>query len=116
MLKNVLAIEYDGSDAYALVISFEVQDRKFELAAAAKAAAEDYCRTLDGMEEYKSNRGCYNWGDFVSIPTEFCEKHGFSIVKDTRIDEVVDLNEPLVESIETDRVNTLEQVDIFLKS
>ena len=102
MFKDVLAIEYDGSNAYALVISLEVPDEKFDLAAAAKAAAEDYCRTPDGMEEYESNCDCFNWGDFVTIPNEFCKKHGFSVVKFTRIDEVVDLNEQLVGNIETD--------------
>jgi len=98
MLKNIVAIEQDGLDVRVMTITFDVPSKEFDIMAAVKAAATDYCMTEDGTKVYEHNCGEFNWADFeANVSNEFCEKYGFKMVDSTLGDLEVDWDEHLVD-------------------
>jgi len=98
MLKNIVAIERDGLDVRAMVITFDVPSKEFDIVAAVKAAATDYCMTEDGAKVYEYNCRQFNWADFeANVPNEFCEKYGFKKVDSLLGNLEVDWDEHLVD-------------------
>lgn len=101
MNQNIVAIERDGWNVRVLTILCEVPNRDFDLIAAAKKAAADFCLTENGRTVYEYNCRNFNWGDFVvEVPNEFCEKYGFKKVDSCIGDIVVDWDESLVDDDE----------------
>ncbi len=101
MLRNIIAIEYDGRETRAISISFEVPDKDFDLVSAVRKAAMDFCRTEEGSRVYEFNCNCFNWADFeVSVPNSICEKYGFKKVDSCLSDIVVSWDEHLVDDCE----------------
>lgn len=101
MLKTIVAIERDGIDIRVLALNFEVPSADFDLKAAVKAACTEYCKTPEGLETYRYNCNHFNWADFaMSVPAEFCEKHGFKFVQSNVSDEDVNWDEQLVDDDE----------------
>lgn len=80
-----------------LVIKVETPDDSFDLTAAAKAAALEYCKTEVGKSHFCMDFDRFNWASFAyDLPTEFCEKHGFKILEVQRFSgHVVDWRESL---------------------
>lgn len=101
MLQTVVAIERDGLDFNALALCFEVPDKDFDLVAAVRAAAAEFCNTKEGRKVYEGNCDAFNWADFAMyVPAELCEKHGFKMVQSELSDIIVDWDEYLVEEEE----------------
>lgn len=101
MLRTITALERDGFDVRVLVLNFEVPDEKFDLMAAVKAAALEYCQTDDGKRTFDYNCRYFNWADFeMHVPNEICERHGFSVLASPVADLVVDWDEQLVDETE----------------
>ncbi len=101
MLRTVTAIERDGLDVRVLVLNFDVPSKEFDLMAAVKAAALEYCQTEDGKKTYNYNCRCFNWADFeMNVPNEICAKHGFTVLESPVSDLVVDWDEQLVDEAE----------------
>lgn len=101
MLKTIVAIEQDGMEVRALALNFDVPSEDFDLKAAVKAACTEYCKTPEGLETYRYNCNHFNWADFaMSVPAEFCEKHGFKFVQSNVSDEDVNWDEQLVDDDE----------------
>ena len=101
MLRTIVAIERDGFDVNTLTLQFEVPSEDFDLIAAIKSAAMDYCQTEIGRKTYSYNCGYFNWADFaMSVSNEFCEKYGFKILDSVCEDVVVDWDEQLVDEID----------------
>ena len=97
MLQTMIAIEHDGKETRAISLLFEVPDKDFDLKGAIYAAATEFCQTEEGRRIYDYNCSCFNWADFsVSVPNEFCEKHGFKKVDSVLGDIVVDWDEHIV--------------------
>lgn len=97
MLQTMIAIEQDGRETHAISLLFEVPDKDFDLKGAVYAAATEFCQTEEGRRIYDYNCSCFNWADFsVSVPNEFCEKHGFKKVDSVLGDIVVDWDEHIV--------------------
>jgi hypothetical protein len=110
MLKTIVAIEHDGADIRALALTFNVPSEDFDLKAAVKAACTEYCKTPEGLETYRYNCNHFNWADFaMSVPAEFCEKHGFKFVKSNVSDEDVNWDEQLVDDDEIPYEDDLNQ-------
>lgn len=80
-----------------LVIEIETPDGGFDLIAAAKAAALEYCKTEGGKEYFCTEKNCFNWASFAyDLPPEFCERHGFKIISVQRFPgHIVDWRESL---------------------
>jgi len=101
MLRNIVAVEYDGRETMALSISFEVPDNEFDLVVAARKAATDFCKTEAGKAIYEYNCSCFNWADFeMSVPNSFCEKYGFRKVDSVLNDIIVDWDEHVVDDFD----------------
>lgn len=101
MLRTVVAVERDGFNARVLTLHFDVPSKGFDLVAAVRKAATDYCKTENGKKVYEYNCSAFNWADFdMSVPQEFCEKNGFRKVDSTVPDIEVDLDEQLVDEFE----------------
>lgn len=65
-----------------LVMKIETPDGEFDLIAAAKAAALEYCRTEQGKTHFCMDCDRFNWASFAhDMPSEFCERHGFKILE-----------------------------------
>ena len=97
MLKTVMALGKDWLGARGLVLSFDVPDEPFDLMAAVKAAALEYCRSKDGKETYEYTLRNFDLVDFaLYVPNKICMKHGFSIIASPVADLVVDWSEQLV--------------------
>lgn len=102
MFRSIVAVRREGRDIYAFSILFEVPNEEFDLLAAAKAAAEDFCKTLEGQMIYSYNCDYFDWSDFAMyVSNDFCTKHGFRKVEDVLPDEVVEWEEQLVEDYES---------------
>lgn len=72
MIQTIVAIECDGWDVRTLTINFNVPNKDFDLVAAVKLAATDYCKTDEGKRVYIYNCWNFNWADFaMSVPNEF---------------------------------------------
>ena len=98
MIRTIIA---RGDDERVLTLNFEVPSRDFDLKAAIKAAAREYCLTEEGKIVYSYNGYCFNWADFeAEIPGYICRKYGFRLVPATMADEIVDLHEQLVDESE----------------
>ncbi len=98
MLRTVIAIERDGLDLRVLTLQFDVPSKEFDLKDAVCKAATDYCKTPDGKRTYDYNCSFFNWADFaMSVPQEFCEKHGFKRIDSVVSDIEVDWDEQLVD-------------------
>ena len=104
MIQIITAIEHDGIKVRTLSLGFEVPNKEFDLITAIKAAATDYCKTPEGRDAYDYNCSHFNWADFaMSVPNEFCEKHGFkNLNSDALSDIVVDWDEQLVNGSDLD--------------
>ena len=106
MLKSIIAISRDGTDLQTVMFQFEVPDENFDLMSAIRNAAKDYCNTEDGRDRYEYNNHCFNWGDFdLYVPDEICKKHGFSKIRVSDGDEIVDFDEELVDLAEIASAN-----------
>ena len=93
MFKSLIVVQRDTRDVFSIL--FEVPDDNFDLLAAAKAAAMDFCKTPEGRDVFDGDS--FGWYDFMTnVPNEFCEKHGFKMVKTVGSDEIVDWDESLV--------------------
>ena len=98
MLRTITALEHEGMDVRVLVLNFEVPNEEFDLMAAVKAAALEYCQTEEGKKTYEYNCRNFNWADFeMNVPDEICARHGFSVLASPVADLVVDWDEQLVE-------------------
>lgn len=72
----IVATESDGFETTNLVINLLVK-KSVDIDDAVKSACEEYCKTDEGKEIYKSNCYCFNWGDFNTyVPNSICEKYG----------------------------------------
>ena len=100
MIKSVVALDRDGLDVNVMVLNFEVPDKDFDIEAAARAAALEYCQTEEGRTTYIGNCDSFNWGDFYTcVPQNICRRHGFAHVEPPVADILVDFNEQLVDEI-----------------
>lgn len=98
MLRTVAAIARDGLDIRVLTFQFDVPSEGFDLKDAVCKAATDYCKTTDGRKFYDYNCSYFNWAGFaMSVPQEFCEKHGFKRIDFVVSDIEVDWDEQLVD-------------------
>lgn len=96
--KTVVAMERDGLDVRTFVLNFHVSSESFDIVAAAKAAAKEYCLTEEGKRIYEGNCNCFNWGDFDAyVPQDICRRHGFAKIESPIPDELVDFDEQLVD-------------------
>ena len=101
--KTVVAMERDGLDVRTIVLNFEVSSEIFDIVAAAKAAAKEYCLTEEGKRTYEGNCNCFNWGDFDAyVPQNICRRHGFAKIEPPVPDVFVDFDEQLVDEYEID--------------
>lgn len=101
MIRTITAIERDGTNVRTLSLSFEVPDKQFDLVAAIKKAATDYCKSKDGKDVFDYNCSCFNWADFhCHVPQSFCIKYGFKKIESSTSDIEVDWDEQLVNSTE----------------
>ena len=98
MHRTVIVVEHDGLKTREFSMTFDVPSADFDLIAAAKCAATDYCKTPDGISVFIYNCHSINWADFeMYVPDEFCERHGFKKVSCTLADITVDWDEQLVD-------------------
>lgn len=104
MLRTVVVIQRDGIYADVSTLMFEVPDTDFDLKAAVRKAAIDYCKTEDGKETFEDNGDEFNWVDFfnANVPNEFCEKYGFKKVDNAATDIEVNGDENLVDRDDLD--------------
>jgi len=101
MIRNLIAIEYDGREMRAISITCEVPAADFDLVSAARKASTDYCKTEEGQALYEYNCSCFNWADFeMSVPNSFCEKYGFKKIDSVLNDIVVNWDEHLVDDFD----------------
>ena len=95
--KTIIATEFYDGELHTTTITCKIPHHKFDIVAAAKAAAKDFCLSENGKKVYSGNCHSFNWGDLVTyVLNEYCEKHGFKIIHSTHEDEVRDFNEQLV--------------------
>lgn len=97
MIKTIIATEKDGLETRTLILNFEVPTKDFDIVAAAKKAASDFCLTERGKNIYSYNCHNFNWADFdMYVDNFFCEPYGFKKI-DSEIPEIeVDWDEQLV--------------------
>lgn len=90
--QTIVAVERDGLDLNILSVQFEVpDDAAFDLMTAISHAVEDFAETEDGDRILAYNSGYFNLADVViSLPREFCERHGFKILDGSRADIIID--------------------------
>ena len=96
-IRTITAQERDGLNIRVLTLNFEVPNEAFDIVAAVKAAAKEYCLTEEGKKAYEGNCNCFNWGDFdAHVPQDICRKHGFAKIESLTNDLLVDFDEQLV--------------------
>ena len=97
MIRNIVITEQDGMSVRVATITCEVPDKRFDLLAAAKKAADAYCSTGDGYRTLQYNCGCFNWGDFAMyVGNDIANRVGFSIVENSLDDLSVDWDEQIL--------------------
>ena len=98
MYRTIIVVEHDGPKTREFSMTFELPSADFDLIAAIKNAATDYCKTPDGISVFISNCDSFNWADFETyISDKFCERHGFKKVNSTLEDITVEWDEQLVD-------------------
>lgn len=97
IIRTVIAIDYGSRNPRHLTLNFLIPNKEFDLFAAIKAAATEYCQTEDGKKTYIGNCHCFNWGDFdLHVPQDICKKHGFQKIDALVADSEVNFDEDLV--------------------
>lgn len=97
-IRIISAEDRDGFNVRTLTLVFEVPSVNFDLNAAVRAAATEYCQTEKGRNTYLfTNCHNFNWGDFdLYVPEAICKKHGFRKLDAYIAEEFTDFNEQLV--------------------
>lgn len=99
MIKTIIAVDAaEWKNMQALTLYFEVPSEDFDLHAAIRDAAKDFCSTETGKQVYSGNRHSFNWGDFAAyIGNEICQKYGFKILESCISEEITNFNHELVD-------------------
>lgn len=101
MEKVITAIEPNGllfSEYRVHSIVLKTPMKNLDFKAALKEAVQDFIQTEKGKAIYENNGNSFTLVDVsMSLPQEFCKKHGFVIIERVITDEAMDWNESLVD-------------------
>ena len=98
MRRTIIVVEHDGLETREFSMTFEVPSKEFDLVAAIRDVATDYCKTPEGASVFSYNCNNFNWADFETYVTnELCERHGFRRTGSAISDITVDWDEQLVD-------------------